>query len=316
MPIFKTYLWLDASSLALIGRASLFDAQALAVVGPAGGGSIWVIGNTYGTSNYGGFFLTTDAWQSNLAGSSDAFLAQFDLINPVVSSVGSSANGYAPFSAGQLISIYGSQLGSAAGAGPQLGPDGIVGTLNHGTRVLFDGLPAPILFARADQINTAIPCALSGHSITQMVVENHGVQTAPMTIPLNEAAPGVFTANGTGAGQGAILNQDYSINGPSNPASRGSTVMIYATGLGPTSPFCTDGKIYEDQLPQAVLPVVVGFGNEGAPVSYAGQAPFAVSGGSQINAVIPADAQTGAAVSVTLLVSGQYSRPGVTMAIK
>jgi len=82
--------------------------------------------------------------------------------------------------------------------------------------------------------------------------------------------PGIFTLNGSGQGQGAILNQDYSVNGPSNPASRGSAVMVYATGFGASSPICVDGKIYQDVLPIPVLPVIAGIANQGAQVLYAG----------------------------------------------
>jgi hypothetical protein len=48
--------------------------------------------------------------------------------------------------------------------------------------------------------------------------------------------PGVFTFGGLGLGQAAVLNYDatagYSINSAKNPAPKGSTVSLYATGLG------------------------------------------------------------------------------------
>jgi uncharacterized protein (TIGR03437 family) len=43
-----------------------------------------------------------------------------------------------------------------------------------------------------------------------------------MTLPVVPAEPGLFTADGTGKGQGAILNQDYSVNSASKPAAAGS----------------------------------------------------------------------------------------------
>lgn len=234
-------------------------------------------------------------------------------LSPTISIIASSATGTSPFTAGQLISIYGTQLGPSSPSGAQIGPDGAVTKSNSGTQVFFDGVAAPILYTGANQVNTAVPCSLADRSSTQMVVHYLGAQSAPFTVPLSIAAPGIFTVNGSGSGQGAVLNQDYSLNGRSNPARRGSAVMIYATGV-PTSP-CIDGLIYQSNFPSAVLPVIVGVGNIGAQVLYEGQAPGLITGVAQINIVIPNDAPTGA-VPLTLLVGGIFSPPGVTVTVK
>lgn len=133
-------------------------------------------------------------------------------------------------------------------------------------------------------------------------------------MPLGTAAPGIFTDDGSGTGQGAVLNQDYSLNGPSNPAARGSIAIFYATGIGPTSP-CFDGQVWQSNLPSATLPVSVDVGGSGAQVLYDGQAPDLVSGVAQFNIVIPSNASTGI-VSLTLAVGGIFSQPGVTIAVK
>jgi hypothetical protein len=62
-------------------------------------------------------------------------------------------------------------------------------------------------------------------------------------VPVATAVPGIFTADASGIGPGAIANQDYSLNSPANPADRGSTVVLYLTGGGQTIPGGTDGKI-------------------------------------------------------------------------
>jgi uncharacterized protein (TIGR03437 family) len=185
---------------------------------------------------------------------------------------------------------------------------------NNGTRVLFDGTAAPILYTSAGQVNTVIPCEVTGKSSSQMVVEYLGARSAPMTVPLSPAAPGIFTANGSGQGQAAALNQDNSLNGSSNPAPRGSVVTFYATGVGPTSP-CVDGATYQTNFPTLTLPVIVGVGNSGAQVMYSGQAPGLVSGVAQFNVVIPTDATPGV-LPLTLVVGGIFSPPGVTIAVK
>jgi uncharacterized protein (TIGR03437 family) len=104
-------------------------------------------------------------------------------------------------------------------------------------------------------------------------------------------------------------------SGHDSAAARGSSVAIYATGIGATSPSCTDGLIYQSNIPMATLQVIVGINNEGAQVLYAGQAPGIVSGVAQINVLIPTDAATGV-VPLTIKVGEQYSPPGPTIAIK
>jgi uncharacterized protein (TIGR03437 family) len=76
-----------------------------------------------------------------------------------------------------------------------------------------------------------------------------------------------------------------------------------------------DGAVYSTDFPKTTLPVVVGVGNVGAQVLYAGQAPYFISGAAQINVVIPIDAPTGI-VPLTILVGGAFSPQGVTIAVK
>jgi len=80
----------------------------------------------------------------------------------------------------------------------------------------------------------------SGTPTVQIVVQNGGAPTAPFTLTVVAEDPGVFTFGGLGQGQAAILNYNstsgaYSINSSSSPALRGSTILIYATGLGDLS---------------------------------------------------------------------------------
>jgi uncharacterized protein (TIGR03437 family) len=191
---------------------------------------------------------------------------------------------------------------------------GVVTKSNGGTQVLFDGVAAPILYTGSTQVNVAIPCSVAGRSSTQVVVTYQGAQSVPVTLPLTTAAPGIFTSDGSGRGQAAVLNQDYSFNGPANPAGRGSAITFFATGMGVTSP-CVDGKTYQSDFPKTTLPVVVGVGNSGAQVLYAGQAPLFITGAAQINVTIPTDAPTGSD-SLTLVVNGAFSQNGVTVSVK
>ena len=61
-----------------------------------------------------------------------------------------------------------------------------------------------------------------------------------MSIQLAPATPAIFTADATGRGQGAILNENASVNNTTNPAAKGKVVVPHGTGGGaPTgSPLC------------------------------------------------------------------------------
>lgn len=304
------YLALQVPALSFRGAAPLFAASDLDV---SSAGTIWLAGSAYATSNFGGLFVTTDAFQPSLNGPSDAFLGLVSWIDPAISLVANSAAGSGTFAPGQLISIYGSQLGPFGGTGAQIGAGGVVSSSAGGTEVLFDGVAAPVLYAGSNQVNTIIPCSTTGKSSTQMIVQYLGAQSAAFSLLLGTAAPGIFTVDGTGKGQAAALNSDFSLNGPANPAPRGSVVVFYATGIGATSP-CVDGQTYQSSFPKPTLPMVVGVGGAGVPVLYAGQAPFLVSGVAQINISIPSDSPTGS-VPLTLLVGDALSPSGVTIAV-
>lgn len=307
-----------APSYVLSSQTGLFTSQRLALASPSRG---WVVGScTYCAL---GKLISSDAFQQLPSGTGcltdastceSAVLIQITDISPAISFVGSSASGASPFAAGQLVSIYGTGLGPAAGSGTQISQTGAVTTASGGTQVIFDNLPAPILYAGATQVNAVIPCEVALHASTQVVVSYEGAPSSPVTLQLSASAPGIFTLNGTGRGQGVVLNADGSVNSSSNPAARGSEVAFYATGIGPTSP-CVDGQVYTNNFPIATLPVTVGIGNIGAEVDYDGQAPYLISGVAQVNAVIPSDAPTGI-VPLTLGVNGVVSPGGVTMAVK
>jgi uncharacterized protein (TIGR03437 family) len=122
--------------------------------------------------------------------------------------------------------------------------------------------------------------------------------------------------DGSGAGQGAILNQNSTVNSPSNPAAKGSIIIVFATGAGQTDPGGTDGQLAGDPLPIPLLPVSVQIGGLDAKVLYAGAAPGLVAGVLQVNCVAPLDSPSGYAVPIVLSVGKTSSPAGVTVAIK
>jgi len=218
-----------------------------------------------------------------------------------------------PVSPGEIISIFGTALGPVNAATLQLDQSGKVATTLSGTQVLFDGTPAPMIYSSPGQISAIVPYEIAGKTSTSVTVEYLTVKSSAITVPVATSAPGIFTLSSTS--QGAILNQDSTVNGASNPAAPGSVIQIFATGEGQTQPAGIDGSVTGTTLPMPILPVSVQINGETAKVIYAGAAPGEPAGVLQVDAVIPADATTGAVVPITIQVGTVYSQPGVTVAI-
>ena len=212
---------------------------------------------------------------------------------------------------GEIFTIFGGAMGPAALTGGTI-TAGFVDSDVSLVRVLFDGTPAPLLYVSAGQIAGVVPYAVDGKPTTRVVVEYRGQQSAPLSVPVAASSPAVFVI-GAG-GQGAILNQDNSVNGVSNPAAAGSTIVIFGTGEGQTAPAGVDGRVATSVFPKPTLPVSLTIGGIEAPIAYAGAAPSAVAGAFQVNAQIPAGVSPGSAVPVVLTV-GNVSSPPVYMAI-
>ncbi len=234
---------------------------------------------------------------------------------PIVSSVlNAAALRTGPVAPGELITVSGSNLGPGTPATPQIDSSGFVTARLAETQALFDGIPSPILYAASGQVSAVVPYEIAGRGSTQLVIRNAGQASAPLRLDVAGSTPALFTLDSTGQGQGAILNQDGSVNSDANPAARGSVVTLYATGAGQTDPPGVDGLISESILPAPLLAVSVSIGGQTAQVLYAGAAPGLVSGVLQINVQLPAGLSSGA-VPVILQVGNTFSQPGVTLSV-
>jgi uncharacterized protein (TIGR03437 family) len=221
-----------------------------------------------------------------------------------------------PIAPGQIITLPGSGLGPDTPMALKLNASGLVQDELGGTRVLFDGQAAPLLYVSARQISAVVPYGVADKTSTQMEVEYGGNKSAPTSLQVAAAAPGVFSMDSSGKGQGAVLNEDGTLNSSTNPAPRGSIVVLYATGEGQTSPPGVDGRIAASILPKPRLPVSVRLGGTEAELLYAGAAPALVAGVLQVNVRIPADAVPGNAVPILLVVGDFTSQPGITIAVQ
>ncbi|HME09500.1 MAG TPA: hypothetical protein VKG25_20740 [Bryobacteraceae bacterium] len=217
---------------------------------------------------------------------------------------------------GEVVAIFGSAIGTSLLTSGQVAQTGTLTDQLAGYRVLFNGTPAPLLYLSSSQVGAVVPWSASGTSATVQVTD--GQQSSPpVSVNLAPSAPGIFTADSSGVGQAAALNQDSSINSPSNPAPAGSVIVLYATGGGLMSPASLDGQITPlSPLPQLQLPVTVLINNQPATVLYAGAAPGLIAGVLQINAMIPAGTPSGNSIPVAIQIGKPVSPPGVSIAVQ
>jgi uncharacterized protein (TIGR03437 family) len=215
---------------------------------------------------------------------------------PVAASVANAASYFTgAVSPGENIVIFGTGVGPTDLVTATV-VNNVFPTLVAATRVLFDGIAAPVLYASATQTSVMVPYGVNGRTSTSIVVEYSGVQSAPVSQAVVAAVPGLYTQNAQGTGPGAILNQDLTINTLANPEKRGNIIVIYMTGEGQTTPGGADGVVIPpvlSALKHPVLPVSVTIGGIDAVVAYAGSAASLISGVMQVNVTIPATAPTG-----------------------
>ncbi|MDP2998259.1 MAG: hypothetical protein Q8N47_12290 [Bryobacterales bacterium] len=256
-------------------------------------------------------------WQSSSLQNSNTFQLVVTSSTPTITAITHAASSaVGPVAPGELITTYGTNLGLPTLTSLKVAANGLVDTTLAGTRVLFDGVAAPLLYAWNDQVGAIVPYSVAGKQSTKLQVEFRGTQSATVDLRVVDSNPGIFTVNQQGSGQGAVLNQNNSVNGPSSPADKNSVVVIYATGEGQTSPAGVDGTITGTLLRKPTAPVSVMIGGQTAEVLYAGAAPGIVSGVMQVNARVPANIAGGDSVPIVLKVGNSPSPSGVTMAVR
>ncbi len=227
------------------------------------------------------------------------------------SSLGTSATGIAP---GQILAIYGTNIGPAAVTVATPDANGVIGTSLAGTRILFNNNPAPILFTSSGQVNVVAPYSLAGLNTVAVVVEYQGIRTGTISMPVATANPSVFTFN-SGKGDAAIQHfPDYATINSNNPAQSGDILILYAEGQGAVSPAVPDGTILSSTLPVPVGKTQLLIDGQVVPTSYAGAAPGLIAGALQINFTVPQLAPGSHLIQVQ--VGDRLSQTGVNLQTK
>lgn len=228
-------------------------------------------------------------------------------------------------SPGELVEIYGKQIGPDQTLWAQL-HSGTLGTSLGGVEVLFNGVPASLISVQSQRIEAVVPYELLlGRFQADVQVVYNGRTSGVFPINIVAATPAVFSLNGSGKGQAAVLNQDGTPNSPNNPAPKGSVISIFCTGLGTVTGSSGDGNFNTSGVSMPAGQLLVDVGGWPAEVLFAGGAPGEVFGVFQINARVPPQPSSGPNVPVEVLVDGAGALPAgfgdlglgtVTVAIK
>lgn len=273
----------------------------------------WQVNNT--RSSIIAVTVTADDAPMNISGTTSVSGSlQNSATAPVMSTGGIlNAASYAlsaPIAPGTLVAIFGSNLANGTGSSTAFPLSNEL----SGTLVTIGGEPAPLMFATPGQINAVVPYGLPVNTHVQVIVQQGDAYTSPQAITLSAATPAIFTTTATGSGQGIIVRPDGNIAQGATPAQPGDEIVIFAGGLGDTTPEATAGQETPlSPLLYAANTVTLAIGGKTARVDFAGLVPT-LTGLYQINAAVPSGVQ-GNAVPVVLTVAGQPSPP-VTMAVQ
>ncbi|MSO19566.1 MAG: hypothetical protein EXQ56_03755 [Acidobacteria bacterium] len=222
---------------------------------------------------------------------------------------------------GSIVAVFGSNLsdgGTLLSSAFDANGRQVTGLL--GARATVGGVAAPMFYTTGGQLGIQIPTEVSGTSTT-IQISVGGETSATRTIALEPAAPGIFTTNSQGSGQGVIVLATGggiaaavgSISGvTSRPARPGEDITIFATGLGQTNPVVPTGA-RPTTLTRTVATPTVMIDGMAADVSFSGLSDCCV-GLNQINVRVPANTRTGNTIPVVLTISGKQSN-SVTIAV-
>ena len=181
-------------------------------------------------------------------------------------------------------------------------------------QVLFNGRPTPLYYVDSDRVSFQVPsdAPTSGTADVQLIRASTGQILAAGTFTMHSADPAFYTLNAQGTGQIAALNQDGTVNGPSNPAARGSYVSLYGTGIGRVDNAPADGNGASGPVPATGYPLISmspGGPVDNSDIQYWGLAP-GLPGVWQLNLHIPDSVPPGSAVQVAFFWQDWASNDG------
>jgi uncharacterized protein (TIGR03437 family) len=218
---------------------------------------------------------------------------------PNITSVVNAGDGKSDVAPGGLISVYGTNLSPVNMASAEIP----LPTALANSCLSVNGLPVPILYVSPTQVNAQMPNQEIGD--VTLILRTPGGQSNNYNLVIEPNAPSVFLASvgGTTGIPTVVRNDDNELVTASHPIHRKSNtaLVIYLTGLGPTSPTVGSGQpAPANPLAVSITQPTVTLGGTELPVLFSGLAPGMV-GVDQINVSVPFDVPDG--MSVPLVIS-------------
>jgi uncharacterized protein (TIGR03437 family) len=236
-------------------------------------------------------------------GAGDVFLNPLGIVN--AANFAPATNPVAPQ---EMVTLFGSNM-SAGTAQASAFP--LPTTLGN-TRVLVNGVAAPLLMVSPAQITILVPSTTSPDLTAYASFEvQNTVAVCPtgsqcptsklVTMYTNYSAPGVFSVGQNGFGPAAAEDIAGNAIGANNPVRPGSFASLFLTGMGSVTPSLVDGVPSSatgppwdmiDSYNDSALAVYFD-GYPSPNIQYAGVVPGYAAGFYQINAVIPSGVSAG-----------------------
>jgi uncharacterized protein (TIGR03437 family) len=154
-----------------------------------------------------------------------------------------------------------------------------------------NGRPTYVSYISPAQINFLLPLDLAPGPV-EIVATNNGLNSAPVTAMLSNAAPAFFflylgeLADGLYFAPGVVKNFIAGLHANNSVATTvlpGEAVALFGNGFGATMPDASNGQLLNAPLP-LTAPVQVTIGDRPAQVMFVGQVG---PGLYQVNVVVP-----------------------------
>ena len=207
---------------------------------------------------------------------------------------------------GGLISIFGANLAKLpAGLGGWTGRQ--LPLALNGAKVTVGGIPAPLVYVSPNQINAQAPLELTA-GVQTVTVDNGSGVSAAFSVNVAPMAPAIFFYPVP-----AILkNANYSLISAANPARAGDVLLVYATGLGKTTPASRTGALSAPDAFAQTAPVTAAIGGKPATVVYSIASP-GFAGLYQVAVTVPAGVTGNVAL---VILAGAAASNSVTIPVQ
>jgi uncharacterized protein (TIGR03437 family) len=216
---------------------------------------------------------------------------------PEIAAIVSAADNKSAVASGGLMTLYGSNFSPTNLATSEIP----LPTALANSCVTVNGQPVPLIFVSPTQINAQMPFQAVGDETVLVVTPGGTSDNFNLVVQPN--APAVFLSGVAGpvtdlptvirVANGLLVTD-------SNPIHPGDILVIYATGLGQSTPAGVTGyPAPSSPLSNALTPPTVTLGGVNLPVLWAGLAPGEV-GVNQINVTVPGNVPSGLSLPLTI----------------